>query len=232
MKHAYQALALDEERAAYSPTLWTWPKTSPESQPRTYFCQTWFPGAHINIGGGGQGTDALSNITLAWMLDRIQPYLAIEWDRVKQEFQRSQGSVDTLYGSGPIQQQHWLWGLFGSKVRTPGAYHDNTEYTVERIHPSVHFRQQRIIERKNDKEQEYKPKSLNDRQRILVVGPQRNGFQWVNRDSKHYLWEFELGSLPKARSAERMLIEISSRTEAWAVEVLEQIDDGWKEGAE
>lgn len=55
---ACHALAEDEQRAAFQPCLWT----NPES-PRIK--QTWFPGWHSDVGGGG--TVGLSDITLRWM---------------------------------------------------------------------------------------------------------------------------------------------------------------------
>lgn len=48
IKHAFQALAIDERRAPFSPTLWTLPKENKS----TTLIQCWFPGVHINVGGG------------------------------------------------------------------------------------------------------------------------------------------------------------------------------------
>jgi uncharacterized protein (DUF2235 family) len=61
-EHAYQALAIDENRAAYRPTLWT--SQEPESLERVE--QRWFIGAHADVGGGYRD-DPLSFIPLAWM---------------------------------------------------------------------------------------------------------------------------------------------------------------------
>lgn len=47
--------------------------------------QVWFPGYHINIGGGSSDTlnndgdmEEMSNIVFAWMLDQIKPHLSID----------------------------------------------------------------------------------------------------------------------------------------------------------
>ena len=47
--------------------------------------QVWFPGYHVNIGGGSSDTldnvgdlEEMSNITYSWMLDRIKKYLSID----------------------------------------------------------------------------------------------------------------------------------------------------------
>lgn len=70
IKHAFQALALDETRTAYSPILWDcipgW---------KGHAEQLWFAGAHADIGGQIEGfTPArpLSNIPLLWMLDKAE----------------------------------------------------------------------------------------------------------------------------------------------------------------
>jgi uncharacterized protein (DUF2235 family) len=60
-KHAFQALALDEHRAPFVPTLWE--RKGDESA--IDLRQVWFPGAHKNVGGGYPDQE-LANITLAW----------------------------------------------------------------------------------------------------------------------------------------------------------------------
>lgn len=57
IEHAYHALALDERRKAFRPTLWYIPNDMParlakEGKPIPELKQVWFPGVHINIGGG------------------------------------------------------------------------------------------------------------------------------------------------------------------------------------
>jgi uncharacterized protein (DUF2235 family) len=62
IKHAFQALALDEHRAPFSPAVWernNMQKTTIDLR------QVWFPGAHSNAGGGYDDQE-IANITLAW----------------------------------------------------------------------------------------------------------------------------------------------------------------------
>jgi len=62
---ACQALAIDERRAEFPPTLW-----DPNSlQPGRVLEQVWFSGVHCDV-GGGYPAHGLSDITLAWMLNR------------------------------------------------------------------------------------------------------------------------------------------------------------------
>jgi len=74
-KHAFQALAIDEHRGAYKPTLWTVfvPEARPgevegiPKLPEDGRCeQRWFAGAHSNVGGGYRN-DALPQAPLAWL---------------------------------------------------------------------------------------------------------------------------------------------------------------------
>lgn len=67
IEHGFHALALDETRGPFSPTLWEQPK---EEGDTSDLRQVWFPGSHGNIGGGW--TDqGVANITLAWMMDQL-----------------------------------------------------------------------------------------------------------------------------------------------------------------
>ncbi len=60
--HARHALALDEYRASFSPTLWT------DVDQRESVKQAWFPGAHSDV-GGGYVQKGLSDSALKWMMD-------------------------------------------------------------------------------------------------------------------------------------------------------------------
>ncbi len=82
-EHAYQALALDEHRAAFAPTLWTrfTPDTpDPPGKRRvrpTIVEQRWFAGAHANVGGGIAGDD-LPQLPLAWLMKKASD-LGLAW---------------------------------------------------------------------------------------------------------------------------------------------------------
>jgi hypothetical protein len=68
---AYQALAVDEHRAAFHPRVWVIPKDERKPVGRDVE-QRWFIGAHANVGGGYPG-DRLSRIPLAWMQIKAGP---------------------------------------------------------------------------------------------------------------------------------------------------------------
>ena len=67
VRHAYHALAIDEQRPAFRPTLWT---QDPRPAHQTLE-QVWFAGVHTEVGGGSH-TSELSDIALMWMIDRAQ----------------------------------------------------------------------------------------------------------------------------------------------------------------
>jgi uncharacterized protein (DUF2235 family) len=63
------ALAVDEPRGPFEPTLWTVKKGA--SLPAGQIVeQVWFPGCHANIGGGYKDC-SLSDIALIWMAERL-----------------------------------------------------------------------------------------------------------------------------------------------------------------
>ncbi len=64
VKFAYQALAIDESRKNFSPTLW-----EGVAHPGQTIEQIWFAGAHSDIGGGYKEHD-LSDISLDWMVSK------------------------------------------------------------------------------------------------------------------------------------------------------------------
>lgn len=63
VRHAFHAVALDEVRSSFAPTLWTLSQPRPEG---TSFKQLWFPGNHGDV-GGGHVECGLSDGALVWM---------------------------------------------------------------------------------------------------------------------------------------------------------------------
>ncbi|MEU5665558.1 DUF2235 domain-containing protein [Streptomyces longwoodensis] len=68
---AFHALAIDEKRSAFRPTLWH--QRSDAAQQGQELKQVWFAGVHCDVGGGY--TEAgLSDIALLWMVDQARRY--------------------------------------------------------------------------------------------------------------------------------------------------------------
>ena len=67
VERAYQALAIDERRRAFEPAIW---ETDPANAGQVVE-QTWFPGAHSDVGGGYPAC-GLSDAAFVWMAERAQ----------------------------------------------------------------------------------------------------------------------------------------------------------------
>jgi hypothetical protein len=65
---AYQALAIDERRRPFQPTLWNRQPRRP-NDPEQTLEQVWFRGVHSDVGGGYKAC-GLAEIPLLWMADR------------------------------------------------------------------------------------------------------------------------------------------------------------------
>jgi hypothetical protein len=78
---AFHALAIDEKRGPFQASLWQYPNH------KDFTCveQVWFTGVHSNV-GGGYPDRGLSDISMKWMLSRIQEKnlglrLLPDWDK-------------------------------------------------------------------------------------------------------------------------------------------------------
>lgn len=70
IKNGFHALAYDEKRLAYAPVMWLCP---PEW--KGHMEQVWFRGTHSDVGGQLRGhfeSRPLANISLVWMLERLE----------------------------------------------------------------------------------------------------------------------------------------------------------------
>ncbi len=65
--HAYHAVAIDERRPQFEPTLWE----QQEAATNQIMEQVWFAGVHSNVGGGYQDT-GLSDLAFLWMKEKAE----------------------------------------------------------------------------------------------------------------------------------------------------------------
>ncbi|MEU3842713.1 DUF2235 domain-containing protein [Streptomyces sp. NPDC028635] len=73
---AFHALAIDERRSAFRPTLWH--QQTDAAREGQELKQVWFAGVHLDVGGGYEET-GLSDVTLLWMVDQARRY-GLEFD--------------------------------------------------------------------------------------------------------------------------------------------------------
>jgi uncharacterized protein (DUF2235 family) len=70
VENAFHALAIDERRGPFAPTLWEVRDGDPaRGTPDWRVEQRWFAGVHSNV-GGGYPNSGLSSLALRWMVDR------------------------------------------------------------------------------------------------------------------------------------------------------------------
>jgi hypothetical protein len=107
--NACHALAVDERRREFPPTLWTPP--SPPVPGQTLE-QVWFSGVHCDV-GGGYPESGLSDITLSWMMGKAAK-LGLELDAgVWAQY----ATLEAKYALGQIHES-WsiLWGFPKSRT--------------------------------------------------------------------------------------------------------------------
>lgn len=73
VRNAHHAVAIDERRTSFQPTLWA----TKQRGPGQVVEQRWFPGVHRDVGGGhvdrdGRRYTGLSDAAFAWMADRAR----------------------------------------------------------------------------------------------------------------------------------------------------------------
>lgn len=72
---ALHAVAIDEKRGPFAPTLWQ----KPDHTVPQVVEQVWFAGVHSNIGGSYPDT-GLSDLTLDWMIKRVRKHTGLAFD--------------------------------------------------------------------------------------------------------------------------------------------------------
>lgn len=121
IKRAYHAIAIDERRKPFLPTLWLTENISPEQTVE----QVWFPGVHSNVGGGY--VDAgLSDRALLWMcLKARDAGLGFNEAYINRR-------VDPNYHGEVRNSMNILYKIFGPAPREIGI--KNGKYAGEMIH--------------------------------------------------------------------------------------------------
>jgi uncharacterized protein (DUF2235 family) len=157
--YAFHALAIDEHRRAFKPTLWTKvsKKEGENFEPRTFAQveQRWFVGAHANVGGGYEN-DLLAQAPLRWIATK-----AIEHGLTfKGAIDLDEGAAECPVRDSFAEMAHGLYRLasFGIPyLRTIGAPPVETSSTMtENINESIDAS---VFERCRQ-EPGYRPKNL------------------------------------------------------------------------
>lgn len=109
--NAFQALAIDERRKPFEPTIW-------ERQPHAVgqrLEQAWFAGVHSNV-GGGYAEHGLSDVALAWMADKARECrLALDLGDARIALAPDAAGIVE-------DSMTWYYRLLGQRVRPMGAH--------------------------------------------------------------------------------------------------------------
>lgn len=98
VENAFHALAIDELRKPFAPTLWEVRDSELLSDEAQHVEQRWFAGVHSNVGGGYDDRE-LSNLTLGWMIERVEARTGLEFSRELKEAAASCDCGGKLYDS-------------------------------------------------------------------------------------------------------------------------------------
>lgn len=123
IKHAYQALAIDEPRNIYSPAVWN-TSTAAEGQ---MIEQMWFAGAHSNV-GGGYPDPVLSDQAFLWMISKARTLLEFDEEYLERRVEKL--TADEARGR-LIDPRTGIWRGLPRIHRTIGS--DRSEA----VHPSA-----------------------------------------------------------------------------------------------
>lgn len=173
-EHAYQALALDEHRKAFAPTLWT--RLVPETPDppgtrrtrQTIVEQRWFAGAHANVGGGIRGDD-IPQLPLAWLMDKAGSLGLAFRDTVRPRGHERYGEIDDSFAK--FMSGFYRIAKLGRRhhrviARRPEKVAGGKMVTVnETIDVSVFDRWR--------KDENYRPQSLTIWAKTMVLKPAR-----------------------------------------------------------
>jgi hypothetical protein len=174
--------------------------------------QTWFPGAHTNV-GGGYADQALADLTLSWMIDLCRPYLDFSeypekvvlmlnhYPGKPSSKREAQAKKDGAYnykcqpwGCGVAIDSYKGGSMWTWKTRTPGEYAKDQKSgeTNERIHSSVRARWDTMgLKWRPESLQNFKHETTSD-----------GGVDWVRKD--HFGKEVRIPEEPFTTSKDNL----------------------------
>ena len=114
VKHGYHALAIDDTRKPFEPSLWKAPKQGQVIE------QAWFAGVHTDIGGGREDS-GLSDEAFVWMMEKARARgLAFDGEYVSKWVRPD--PLGTLHDNGA-----WDWFDFLNEPRRIGRASEASE---------------------------------------------------------------------------------------------------------
>jgi uncharacterized protein (DUF2235 family) len=132
VEYARHAVAIDEYRADYSPTLWT-----PDDQwASERLRQRWFIGAHGDVGGGYDVGQPLADLALSWMVHEAQGAgLSLEPPTLSSK--NYMADITRTYDSFLFGVYKWFSGRAVRPIMKLIAREKSLDYRNQDVDPSV-----------------------------------------------------------------------------------------------
>lgn len=135
IQNAYQALAIDEHRAKFAPTIWDVHRSTAKPRPLSSVEQRWFVGAHANVGGGYE-TDLLAQPPLRWLMKKAESQglafrseVDLEGDDVTAPYKKSY--EEFLYGAYRIVSRPFYRTIGAAPDAREDGIHTNVNETID-----------------------------------------------------------------------------------------------------
>jgi len=128
IKHAYQALAIDDERTAFWPRVWDEVKAERTADNVE---QVWFSGMHSNVGGGYK-RQGMANVALHWMMLRAKKHGLVFKPGIEDEVYQNSNIHGRLYNSRDGMAIYYRYhpreitSLCEDKLLSPIKVHNST----------------------------------------------------------------------------------------------------------
>lgn len=138
IKHGFHAVAIDEHRKKFAPTLWTIKTLSdavPKSRAIDSVEQRWFIGAHANVGGGCYN-DLLAQIPLRWIMRKatrsgltFRNDIEIDGDEFVASV--SDSFREFLHGAYSLCSKRFYRPIGAAPMAVPDGIHTNVNETID-----------------------------------------------------------------------------------------------------
>ncbi|HZP21373.1 MAG TPA: DUF2235 domain-containing protein [Bauldia sp.] len=141
IKNAFHAIAIDERRRPFSPTLWERPFNTPKYG---NVQQVWFPGVHADV-GGGYPEAALSSIALDWIVKKLKS-VGVEFEEEELK-SAGLGSVRDAPAGTIHESRSWLYladrmRLYFRRITRDGGFEaargDDEQLRYDPLDESIH----------------------------------------------------------------------------------------------
>ena len=157
IQNGYHALAIDEHRAKFAPTIWDVHRSTAKPRPLSSVEQRSFVGAHANV-GGGYPTDLLAQPPLRWLMKKAESHglafraeVDLDGDDVTAKIKNSYREF--IYGVYQIISPWPYYRTIGSasNVRADGTHATNVNETIDanvfkRWRSDPTYRPQNVVE--------------------------------------------------------------------------------------